>query len=92
MRYLRLIAILAAALAATPAASADTLIVDSEKANPSIATPTRGSLMASVSKQFGEPQHRAGPVGEPPISQWDYGNFIVYFERDRVIHSVVKTH
>ncbi len=92
MRYMRLIAIVAAMLAGTPAAFADTLLVDSIQANASVKTPVRASSMTSVSQQFGEPQHRAGPVGDPPISQWDYGSFIVYFERDRVIHSVVKSH
>jgi hypothetical protein len=29
-------------------------------------------------------------VGEPPISSWEYEPFVVYFEYDRVIHSVAK--
>jgi hypothetical protein len=28
-------------------------------------------------------------VGKPPISRWEYPGFIVYFESDHVIHSVV---
>ncbi len=31
-----------------------------------------------------------GPVGKPPISQWHYQDFVVYFEGDRVIHTVLK--
>lgn len=92
MRYLSLIAIAAALLAGPHAATADTLLVDAVHGGEAANTPARGSSMTSVSHSFGEPQHRAGPVGIPPISQWDYGNFIVYFEHDRVIHSVVKHH
>jgi hypothetical protein len=32
----------------------------------------------------------AGPVGEPPITRWDYDKFVVVFEYNRVIHSVTK--
>jgi hypothetical protein len=28
-------------------------------------------------------------VGDPPITRWVYDRFTVYFENDRVIHSVV---
>jgi hypothetical protein len=30
-------------------------------------------------------------VGAPPITRWDYPNFSVFFEGDRVIHAVVTT-
>ena len=29
-------------------------------------------------------------VGDPPITTWEYTDFLVYFEYDRVIHSVSK--
>ena len=29
-------------------------------------------------------------VGKPPISRWEYPGFVVYFEHDHVIHSVVS--
>jgi len=28
--------------------------------------------------------------GEPPISSWQYRDYIVYFEYDHVLHSVLK--
>jgi len=28
-------------------------------------------------------------VGKPPISRWEYPGFVVYFEHEHVIHSVV---
>jgi hypothetical protein len=54
-----------------------------------IARPGRGMTMHSVETKFGAPQDRHGPVGQPPISRWDYHGFTVFFENDRVIHTVV---
>jgi hypothetical protein len=54
-----------------------------------IARPGRGMTMHAVESKFGAPQDRHGPVGQPPISRWDYHGFTVFFENDRVIHTVV---
>jgi len=70
-------------------ANADTLLVDAAHSDAPVARPDRGMTMDGVLKRYGEPTHRAGPVGNPPISTWDYGNFLVYFENQTVIHSVV---
>ncbi|MCZ6798234.1 MAG: hypothetical protein O7D36_09850 [Gammaproteobacteria bacterium] len=50
--------------------------------------PRRGISMDSVLVEFGEPEQRRGPVGEPPISEWVYGSFRVYFEDQTVLHSI----
>jgi hypothetical protein len=50
--------------------------------------PTRGMRMSTVEARFGAPQNRHAAVGEPPITRWDYPGYSVFFERDRVIHSV----
>ena len=50
--------------------------------------PHRGSTMASVQSQYGEPTNRHAAVGTPPITRWDYPQFAVYFENDRVLHAV----
>lgn len=55
-----------------------------------VKTPTTGATMDQVEQRYGAPLSTTGPVGEPPIYTWDYDNFLVYFEDDRVIHSVVK--
>jgi hypothetical protein len=52
--------------------------------------PARGMSQERVERDFGEPQSRQSAVGEPPISRWEYADFIVYFEYDKVIHSVSK--
>ena len=52
--------------------------------------PARGMTMDAVLTEFGEPVARIKPVGEPPITRWEYAEFIVNFERRWVIHSAIK--
>lgn len=51
--------------------------------------PQRGSTMSTVQSRFGEPVNRHAAVGQPPITRWDYPQFSVYFENDRVLHAVI---
>jgi outer membrane protein assembly factor BamE (lipoprotein component of BamABCDE complex) len=55
-----------------------------------VAAPRRGMTMSQVASKFGAPVTKIPAVGNPPISRWDYPGFVVYFERDYVIHSVVS--
>lgn len=50
--------------------------------------PERGSTREAVRERLGEPVRKVAPVGDPPISRWVYDRFTVYFEYDRVLHSV----
>lgn len=52
--------------------------------------PRTGITKTKVEADFGEPLVKNGAVGDPPISSWEYADFIVYFEYDHVIHSVAK--
>lgn len=54
-----------------------------------IELPSSGMTKDQVKNRFGEPSDLKGPVGEPPISSWRYNGFTVYFEYNRVIHSVL---
>jgi hypothetical protein len=54
------------------------------------AAPARGMTMSQVSSKFGAPSTKVAAVGNPPISRWEYPGFVVYFERDYVIHSVIS--
>lgn len=54
-----------------------------------VSTPRRGMTMHEVSAKFGTPVNKIPAVGNPPISRWEYPGFVVYFENDHVIHSVV---
>lgn len=55
----------------------------------SVMTPRNGITKADVEQKFGMPEERAPAIGQPPISRWVYKDYTVYFEFDRVIHSVV---
>jgi len=55
----------------------------------SIEKPQMGQSKADVEAQFGEPKDWTDAKGQPPISSWQYENFVVYFESDVVIHSVL---
>lgn len=71
-------------------AQADTLLIKSAFEKPEEQRPTRGQSMDKVSSVFGEPLAITGPVGDPPITTWDYEEFSVYFEYDKVLHSVLQ--
>jgi hypothetical protein len=85
-RYLLLAAVLASGLA-----GAETIAVDSGIAvkESDVVTPIRGMTMDQVATKFGAPVTKVPAVGKPPISRWEYPGFVVYFEFDHVIHSVV---
>lgn len=51
--------------------------------------PARGMTMEKVEATFGAPANRVPAVGEPPITRWEYPGFVVYFERNLVLHSVI---
>lgn len=55
-----------------------------------ISRPTLGMSKARVQQQYGQPIKENPAVGKPPISSWEYAHFIVYFEYDHVIDSVLK--
>jgi hypothetical protein len=90
MQTLRLISIIAMAfgLMATANAQSGQGSVMSDGSDGT--RPERGSTQAQVEAKWGAPVTKVAAVGEPPISRWEYQNFTVYFEYDRVIHAVLK--
>jgi outer membrane protein assembly factor BamE (lipoprotein component of BamABCDE complex) len=88
MRYrnLLLVAVLASGLAGAATVAVDNGIAVKES---DVATPARGMTMEQVASKFGAPVTKVPSVGKPPISRWEYPGFVVYFEADHVIHSVV---
>ena len=87
MPILRILLLLALA-AATPAL-AETLSTDTGNPAAAADSPHRGSTMTQVESQYGAPTNRHAAVGTPPITRWDYPQFSVYFENDRVLHAVL---
>ena len=77
---------------AAPTAIGDVLLIDGVEASAQSASarPARGMTMARVESSFGAPSAKGTPVGEPPITRWDYPSFSVYFEYDHVIHAVAR--
>lgn len=56
--------------------------------------PARGMSMAQVERRFGTPTEKLPAAGgdaprHPTINRWRYAGYTVYFERNRVIHTVV---
>lgn len=93
MRHLPAALIAAALLAAAPQAFAETLLIERVGQEAGMALPARGMRMADVERKFGTPAQRLDPRGGqsrkwPTINRWTYPNFIVYFEKDRVIDAV----
>lgn len=69
---------------------AEQLRIETPTLNSTLKRPHRGMTMSAVEAKFGAPSKRAAAVGEPPITRWDYPSYAVFFESDRVIHTVVK--
>ena len=90
MANLRTISLVALLLAASGTAGADTLQMRGAVAPHEDGRPTRGMTQASVESKYGAPAAVKAPVGDPPITRWEYSDFIVYFEYDKVIHAVRK--
>jgi hypothetical protein len=85
--------LLMTALAIVAPAHAETLLIDRVNAETGMSMPARGMRMADVERKFGAPTQRLDPRGgesrrRPTINRWTYPNFVVYFERDRVIDAV----
>ncbi|MDJ0654384.1 MAG: hypothetical protein QNJ40_09545 [Xanthomonadales bacterium] len=78
------------AVAAQETVRKDVLLIDRMAKTANRAVPVNGLSMTDVESRFGAPSSKQAPVGDPPIARWEYAEFTVYFEYDKVIHSVVR--
>lgn len=69
-----------------------TLPTAGSRSSSTLELPTRGMSMQAVRAKFGEPAQRQAAIGVPPITRWDYGDFIVVFEHQQVISAIVPGH
>ena len=78
--------------AAVAQVSADTLLIDEIARNSADQgdRPSGGLSMSDVEARFGEPLQKFPAVGNPPITRWEYADYLVYFEGNTVLHSVRK--
>ncbi len=90
MNKLRIVSVMALIFAFGGMANADTLNMDGAGAAFSDGRQMRGMTTARVESEYGSPVAVTPAVGDPPITRWEYQNFVVYFEYDRVIHAVAK--
>ncbi|HHQ41950.1 MAG TPA: hypothetical protein ENK20_06635 [Chromatiales bacterium] len=94
MRRTARVLLLAVGLLAAGAAAAEVLLIEALRQDPpnapgGLERPVRGMTMAEVERRFGAPKVKHPPVGDPPITRWDYDRFSVFFEHQYVLHSVV---
>jgi len=81
--------ILLMSLAVFATAGAEVLLIERVEQNQTNERPKRASTMDQVRNTFGEPNRVVPAIGEPPITQWVYSNFTVYFENQYVINTVM---
>lgn len=72
------------------AASAEVLLIERTQQQHNQVTPKHGQSMQQVEQQFGLPLARHAAVGEPPITRWEYQDYVVYFEHNLVLNTVFK--
>jgi hypothetical protein len=80
----------AALIAPFTTAEVITLPIGEQTRQSDLDMPVRSMNKQDVRRDYGDPQEITDAVGEPPISQWIYGDYVVYFEGDWVLYSVVK--
>jgi hypothetical protein len=69
---------------------ADVLVIEHARQSAGQEKPRNGLTMAEVESRFGTPLEKRAAVGQPPITQWVYDGYVVYFEYDRVLHAVTR--
>ena len=70
-------------------AGADVLLIEEVRQSERMTLPANGTDKDGVRSQFGAPQQTHSPVGDPPITRWDYDGWSVYFEYDLVLFTVL---
>ncbi|MGY6519628.1 MAG: hypothetical protein ACXIUZ_13050 [Lysobacteraceae bacterium] len=76
-------------------AHGDVLLIERTEAARQLNAPTRGMSMSQVESRFGAPSSRLDPRGGqkrqwPVIHRWEYPEYTVFFENDRVINIVAR--
>lgn len=87
---LTLMLTVAAFLAPEAVVNADVLLIEGVRQSDNMPVPGNGINQAEVRAKFGAPAQVHQPVGEPPITRWDYEQWSVYFEYDLVLFTVLE--
>ena len=78
-----------AMLALSGSLTADVLLIEEVRQADRMELPENGINKNDVRSKFGEPKQTHSPVGDPPITRWDYDRWSVYFEYDLVLFTVL---
>ena len=92
MTRMVLVLLLASAALFTPVATlnADVLLIEEVRQAERMQLPVNGMNKDDVRSRYGDPAQTHAPVGDPPITRWDYEQWSVYFEYDLVLFTVLK--
>ena len=69
--------------------SADVLLIEEVRQSGRLEVPDNGVTSRDVRARFGDPVKVHNPIGDPPITRWEYGQWSVYFEHDVVLFTVL---
>jgi hypothetical protein len=77
----------------TTVTTGNTLLIERVAEENKAGMPARGMTMAQVEAKYGAPIEKLEPRGGqkrqwPTINRWTYPNFVVYFEKSKVIDAV----
>jgi hypothetical protein len=75
---------------ASPLVFADVLLIEQVRQAGNLVVPVNGQTKSEVESQFGAAKEKLAAVGDPPISQWKYERWSVYFEYDLVLFTVLN--
>lgn len=92
MTRMVLVLLLASAALCTPVAplNADVLLIEEVRQAERMQLPVNGMNKDQVRSRYGDPAQTHAPVGDPPITRWDYDQWSVYFEYDLVLFTVLR--
>ena len=71
--------------------SADVLLIEEVRQSGRMQLPTNGQSKADVEATYGAPINKQSAVGDPPISNWKYDSYSVYFEHELVLFTVLHS-
>ena len=69
--------------------SADVLLIEEVRQSDRMEVPDNGMTTADVRARFGNPVREHSPIGDPPITRWEYEKWSVYFEFKVVLFTVL---
>ena len=69
--------------------SADVFLIEEVRQSDRMEVPDNGMTTANVRARFGDPVKEYSPVGDPPITRWEYERWSVYFEYKVVLFTVL---